>query len=661
MEFVFLHMLLIGWAASAADEFIVKLIEPINNTVFALRNNDKTATVLVKYEIVNATTGLTPLLSATLVNTQFCMMLAQSLPESTEMFQMLPLTCFSQDLDGPVTKTLSDVPVGNFQLQLQLRDATTLVPLADTKAVSSFNVKKVSEMLPAIMVTSLLSGESTQHYSTATTTHRKVIKTAFKPDASMTDVLVEYALGDTLLPPDGLDVCIHLSNATSGLQILKLTCISSTQRSLSLQAMGEGIYLLAMTLAHAQPPHQQVEPQLYESSRVELELVVRPLTHPSVIPAIATATDNIERVLDSATDKKDVAMAFGIVGVPSATALVQVCVQIDSYPLANSSSRVPAGTGPGRGADEETEDKPVKLVSLICIPQHDTQVTVQGMGQGRHLVTFLLRLVDEPFTHLPSTEQTMTIELRLPEEFVPTYRWSLLHAWHTIPASIETRLASALTPLLALACAALHPVRHLLFLPALKPALSRALVFLRRLGDWSYRVEGRVGAWVGAAVAPLAPLARPLAPYGAYARRVVQTPGWGAVAGSWGGGGAAGGVGVEVSNVVCWGTAAHLLVFCVCLLCQLLGPRVLRGWAWVGGRSTALVSCDRPVGGGDGDDGDVGLPMDDDDDDDDDNGNDDHDDHDDDDDDDDDCNDDHDDDDIVDDPAPVPGDDDADA
>jgi hypothetical protein len=38
-----------------------------------------------------------------------------------------------------------------------------------------------------------------------------------------------------------------------------------------------------------------------------------------------------------------------------------------------------------------------------------------------------------------STEVTMKVEVRTPEEFVPSYDWQPLHPWHTIPSGLETR------------------------------------------------------------------------------------------------------------------------------------------------------------------------------------------------------------------------------
>ena len=291
--------------------------------------------------------------------------------------------------------------------------------------------------------------------------------------------------------------------------------------------------------------------------------------------------------------------------------------------------------------------------SGTCIPPKDSQVTVQGMGQGRHVVHLRLRLKDEPHTVLAGTDRTFTIELRIPEEFVPTYSWSLLHAWHTIPASIETRLATILAPFLALTSAALHPFRRTLLplLAALQPHLARILDLLRVLGDAASAVERRVAGWVAAVSAPLAPLGAPLAPYLAYVRRAVRTPSAGSGGRGRGGAGVGGkegtgavegrgvdagrdgdgdvnnadvevevGVGVEVTNVVYWGTVAHLVVFCVCMLCQWSGlwragdvsvPSFLSSSSSSdpSASTSSSSSCDAPVGLDGDDNGDVGLSV----------------------------------------------------
>ena len=189
-------LLLFARAFSFSPDLSVNIKEPANNTVFALRSVDgDRLTISVRYDLTNLSSGMVPS-GAALLNTQVCL----QLDEVSGISTLLPLTCFAASEESE-TKTLTDIPIGGYQLQLLLRDSTSNTQM-DSKSMSSFSIKKVIDLLPAIVFTSPLSSSSSGQ--------RQMMYSAFKPGASSTDVSIEYTIGSTFLAMDGFDMCVRV-------------------------------------------------------------------------------------------------------------------------------------------------------------------------------------------------------------------------------------------------------------------------------------------------------------------------------------------------------------------------------------------------------------------------------------------------------------------
>ena len=268
---------------SSSSDLIINIKEPVNNTVFALRSVDgDRLTISVRYDVTSLSSGMVPS-GAALLNTQLCLQLDEVTAATSTL---LPLTCFAASEESEI-KTLTDIPIGVYQLQLLLRDTT---PPHNTqihsKVMSSFSIKKVADLLPAIVFTSL-------SLSSSSSGHRQIMYSAFKPGTSSTDVSIEYAVGSTFLAMDGFDLCVRVRKGLedSGAEVLKLTCISSAQRALSLQAMVEGIYIVTLAFAHTQLQQPSLlssptHPLVYDNTKAEIEVHVVAVTDSRVLPSI---------------------------------------------------------------------------------------------------------------------------------------------------------------------------------------------------------------------------------------------------------------------------------------------------------------------------------------------------------------------------------------
>ena len=83
---------------------------------------------------------------------------------------------------------------------------------------------------------------------------------------------------------------------------------------------------------------------------------------------------------------------------------------------------------------------------LFCTPiqsdveaPHTTTFSLSHIPQGRHTFTLHLRNIHTPRKDYSHGSVEGVVDVRHMEEFLPSYEWTPLHAWHTIPSGLQTR------------------------------------------------------------------------------------------------------------------------------------------------------------------------------------------------------------------------------
>jgi hypothetical protein len=132
MFFNSFFIFLVGCKLCKTQVATIKLREPADLTIFAIKKLSEKVSALVRYDVANLTSDL-----------QLCMELLDTINQEL----LLPSTCFPA-IEGSETKTLTDLPIGSFALSLVLKDANSFID--ESKVTSNFNVKKVEELLPEI-------------------------------------------------------------------------------------------------------------------------------------------------------------------------------------------------------------------------------------------------------------------------------------------------------------------------------------------------------------------------------------------------------------------------------------------------------------------------------------------------------------------------------
>lgn len=243
----------------------IVLLEPINATVFALRKNTSRSPVAIRYNILE-------LSSSTI---EVCIQLDNA--DNAE--KLLSSTCFPATDEGE-TKALTDLPLGNFALSLVLQEIVQPKIVLDGSRVDSiFSVKKIAELLPVMTVSRLMYFSASQQAEVIVGITQETSSAIVVIVGNETDVLVEYQLGESLVPMDGFDVCARLTRTNSAEESIEVFrgCSPSKHLLLKLYGLTVGQHALTLVLAHTLDQDETIlksEREDYDSSTVTVQIIV---------------------------------------------------------------------------------------------------------------------------------------------------------------------------------------------------------------------------------------------------------------------------------------------------------------------------------------------------------------------------------------------------
>ena len=400
------------------------LLEPLNSALYILGAADGAISTNVVYEVQN-------LSSLLLTSPQVCLHLVSDLTYE----ELLPSTCFEAN-EETVSRKFNGIPKGSFRLNLSL--VSNGVPVTSESVTSTFHVRYVEELLPEITV--LKEQNTHEHFSPDNYAHvsRELNVVATQPaDGQLSNVKIEYMLGESLLQMDNIEVCVHLSEVNTNIDVLQLACVPSSQRILTFQALSVGSYSLTLTLAKKANDDLKIERELYLSSERKMLINVKSITDDGMMPYIALNEAPSEMGVHSADDKADFNVVFGIRGTSSSVDQVQVCARVDSIKVRGLGGVI--GDSDYKGVSDEFSSSITPVMALSCVSPGETSFVLKGLTEGIYSVHLLLRLRAAPHTTFESSMKKFHLDVRIFNEFVPSYNWQPLHAWHTIPTGIQTR------------------------------------------------------------------------------------------------------------------------------------------------------------------------------------------------------------------------------
>ena len=184
------------------------------------------------------------------------------------------------------------------------------------------------------------------------------------------DATFEYSFSDSPLPLESFIVCIRIWNNATEQLALKLSCIPSSQRTITLRNMKRGDYTIFMQLKLSAPSESPSEADLdtlvMTKSEISIPLSVADISN--LLPQLQLPDSLKEYAANTITGTADVTFSYSLLGVPSAVSQVQACLQIADL---NNGNKI--------------------ILKSTCVPREHTQFTLSRMKVGHYKALLTLR------------------------------------------------------------------------------------------------------------------------------------------------------------------------------------------------------------------------------------------------------------------------------
>jgi len=238
------------------------------------------------------------------------------------------------------------------------------------------------------------------------------------------EYVLEYQFIETssLLPLADFVVCLYIMNAASTELIVTRTCTTQIQSAMTLRHLPIGKYHIHSYLRRKTPSSvRDIEDRKVDE--IVLNVTVMQLDQIEASRIIIGATTS-EFVADSHSGVADIVVPYQTVGPLVILRQLHMCIVIQDQHHNNDGRTSPVSS---------------------CQPSTRSELTLSNIKPGVYILTLFLAVIDldsgEPMMQYPSSEVSTAVTVQLPSEFIPSYDWKPLHAWHTIPSGIETRYA----------------------------------------------------------------------------------------------------------------------------------------------------------------------------------------------------------------------------
>lgn len=380
-----LMALFIGQALASPSVYVVS---PSPAARYLLNPGESTLTVPFQYQLFGASDA----------NWQICLDLKYS--KNGQVF--LPFTCLPPGSDGQNHNiNLNNVLPGQYEVKAVVKSTNEQAALADTAVTNCFHVLSYEDTVPKLIV----ADNSNPQYLAADLT------------TGTADFSLDYDLQAVAAEAAAFTVCVQMSNQLTKQIMLPYSCLSNADRNFILRNLLPGAYQLAIVLKDTQPSQAAAGQQtagnaLLAANPLVRDVFVKPLQE--LLPQLVVDQKHLEYAANGA-GTASATVSYALQGVRSAKAQVKVCVELQQiHPVRK------------------------QLIAKGCLEDGSTSFSLSNLPAGQH--EGKLWVEDKLRGQLQGPAQAIAIDIQLPSEFKPSYDWRLLHAWHTIPSGVETRL-----------------------------------------------------------------------------------------------------------------------------------------------------------------------------------------------------------------------------
>lgn len=252
------------------------------------------------------------------------------------------------------------------------------------------------------------------------------------------------------IPLQQLQTCIYIIRKNPSTDYLALSCISTSSLAIVLNNVEIGDYIVYLVLKD-----MSTNSMLFGTTTKFDLRVVKVADDP---PSILLGSPIVEGSVHNLHSKTNIDIQYRVFHqIESAISFWKLCVSLSKYKC-SSDDRDILKPNLVSYSGQFSQSRPclnasTPVFSHICVSTGQNMLHLSDLQEGFYHMKLALELNDQSSElKATSTEKHVIIDIRPQVEFVPSFDWQNLHAWHTIPNGLETRLVIVIVIVIVMMC-----------------------------------------------------------------------------------------------------------------------------------------------------------------------------------------------------------------
>jgi hypothetical protein len=399
-------VVLFAWFATVLSGAL-QLLQPLPGATYYILPGLRTATIPVIYRF--------DAVSVADYSATFCLVVS-SLTSNQQFIE----NCFDVQ---HTSLNLNDISEGSYRITVYLREQTMAEKPVIESSIQSVDFEVRQAPIPTVTV--IQAGKESGD-----------ILGVADPATGLAAISLELrwsGVSDAVL--SAYEVCISLTEQSQQSVTLPSTCFAHTETTVSLSRLPIGLYNLQSVLGQKGTTVAAADGVLINYA---LRVVTLNEAYPTLlIPDGGALTHTVARDSSSRTSYK---LEY-VANTDSRSTNADIAVRIVSADTSVVAMVVPCLEL------SNAEDNSV-LAPTTCLEPSQHTFSIRALPVGVYTARLSLRpayyaqSVTLPVDYIQAVGRSMitaAMEVRVPEEFVPSYAWQPLGPWHTVPTGLEIR------------------------------------------------------------------------------------------------------------------------------------------------------------------------------------------------------------------------------
>lgn len=376
--------------------------EPQPEALFALKDNVRVISIPVSFQIFDR--GVKPDIGE---SGRLKMCIRVKVQPSGEDF--VTESCVDEDSN---TLQITRIPAGSYTFHFCLKStAGDMIPFSSL--VSTVTVKRFTDLLPKL---SWALDDNAGAFAAG-----DAIPTLTFVSDDKARVTLRYTTSSEAMPLANFQACFRATHYGDhdDQDIMPLTCTDIEKRAVTLSNLEAGReYSVYLSLRAAASPFTHYK------AETETVIRVRILRLEQALPSLKMVPDGRREFgISDADSIVSIPFSFAVEGHHAALDQVQVCLHADKTVVSDGGQTMM-----------------LQYVPFTCLQREQTEISLPRVTMGNYTLHALLRMASPPHKSFDVTAVRSDMRVEVMREFIASYDWQPLHAWHTIPAGLVTRL-----------------------------------------------------------------------------------------------------------------------------------------------------------------------------------------------------------------------------